>query len=206
MKRIETAILVFDNVDVLDFTGPYEIFTQCRLDESKRREELSPFHVKIIAETNQTIEAAGGLKIIPDLTIDQLKQTDILLIPGGWGTRREMNNESLIHWLKTISSHVETMCSVCTGALLLGKAGLLNQKECTTHWKSLDLLQETFPEAKVSKDKHVIEDENLITSAGVSAGIDLALKVIVRYFNEELAFNTAKHIEYQWNKSNLRRI
>ncbi|MGH8007108.1 MAG: DJ-1/PfpI family protein, partial [Candidatus Binatia bacterium] len=128
------------------------------------------------------------------------------VVPGGWGTRKEMNNERLLRWIADRSRQIEILTSVCTGALLLGKAGLLDGKRATTHWRSLDWMQELFPRTAVEKQLHVVEDDALLTSAGISAGIDMALKVVSRYFGEAIARATAKHMEYPFPESNVRRI
>jgi transcriptional regulator GlxA family with amidase domain len=117
-----------------------------------------------------------------------------------------MNNERLLGWIAGRSKQVETLTSVCTGALLLGKAGLLDGKRATTHWRSLDWMQELFPRTVVEKRLHFVEDGALFTSAGISAGIDMALKVVSRYFGEAVAKTTAKHMEYPFPESDARRI
>lgn len=206
MDRKQVGILIFENVEVLDFCGPFEVFSVTRLNEEKRREEPSPFNVFLVAETKEPIVATGGMKVLPDYDLDDCPTLDILVVPGGWGTRREMNNERLLRWIAERSRQVETLTSVCTGALLLGKTGLLDGKSATTHWRSLDWMQELFPKVTVEKQQHVVEDGALLTSAGISAGIDMALKVVSRYCGEAIAKATAKHMEYPFPENNARRI
>lgn len=206
MNRKQVGILLFENVEVLDFCGPFEVFSVTRLNEEKRREELSPFNVFLVAETREPVLATGGMKVLPDYALDDCPRLDVLVVPGGWGTRKEMNNDHLLRWIADRSRQVETLTSVCTGALLLGKAGLLDGKRATTHWRSLDLLQELFPRTAVERQLHVVEDNALLTSAGISAGIDMALKVVSRYFGEAIARATAKHMEYPFPEHNARRI
>ncbi len=146
------------------------------------------------------------MKVAPDYGLNDCPSLDILVVPGGWGTRREMNNSLLVSWIAERAKKVETLASVCTGSLLLGKAGLLEGKRATTHWRSLNWMSELFPKTKVEKGLHFVEDGNLLTSAGISAGIDMALKVVVRYFGESVARATAKHMEYPFPESNARRI
>src|SRR5207248_2352046 len=143
---------------------------------------------------------------LPDYSLDDSPHLDILVVPGGWGTRREMNNSRLLAWIAERAKQVETLTSVCTGALLLGKAGLLDDKRATTHWRSLEWMQELFPKAKVESGLHFVEDGNIFTSAGISAGIDMALKVVARYCGEAIARATARHMEYPFPESNARRI
>src|SRR5512137_1270372 len=178
MDRKQVGIFIFEDVEVLDFCGPFEVFSATRLNEEKRREELSPFNVFLVAETKNLIAAAGGMKIAPDYGLNDCPSLDILVVPGGWGTRREMNNGLLLSWIAERAKKVETLASVCTGSLLLGKAGLLEGKRATRHWRSLDWMSGLLPRTKVERGLHFVEDGNLLTSAGISAGIDMALKVV----------------------------
>ena len=206
MKRKQTGILVFKDVEVLDFCGPFEVFSVTRLNESKRREEPSPFNVFLVAETKHLVVTAGGMKVVPDYDLDECPPLDILVVPGGWGTRAEMNNELLLGWIAERSRQVETLASVCTGALLLGKAGLLDGKRATTHWRSLDWMEELFPKTRVERHRHFVEDGALFTSAGISAGIDMTLKIVTRHFGDAIARATAKQMEYPFPESDARRI
>jgi transcriptional regulator GlxA family with amidase domain len=206
MERRQTGILVFRDVEVLDFCGPFEVFSVTRLNEQKRREEPSPFNVFLVAETKNPIVTAGGMKVLPDCDLDECPPLDILVVPGGWGTRAEMNNDRLLGWIAERSRQVKTLASVCTGALLLGKAGLLEGKRATTHWRSLDWMQELFPNTRVERRLHFVEDGALITSAGISAGIDMALKIVTRHFGDAIARATAKQMEYPFPESDARRI
>ena len=206
MDRKQVGILVFEDVEVLDFCGPFEVFSATRLDEDKRREEPSPFNVFLVAEKKEPVAASGGLKVLPDYDLRDCPEINILVVPGGWGTRKEMNNTRLLKWITDRSVHLEILASVCTGALILGRAGLLDGRHATTHWRSLDWMQELFPKTVVEKKLHVVEEGNLITSAGISAGIDMALKVVLRCFGEAVARATARHMEYPFPESNARRI
>jgi transcriptional regulator GlxA family with amidase domain len=206
MNRKRAGILIFEDVEVLDFCGPFEVFSVTRLSEERRREEPSPFHPFLIAETKAPVITTGGMKVLPDYDLDSCPALDVLVIPGGWGTRKEMQNQRLLNWIAGRSREIETLTSVCTGALLLGQAGLLEGKRATTHWRSLDWMQEIFPKTTVEKQLHFVEDGALLTSAGISAGIDMALRVVVRYFGEAVARATAKHMEYPFPESNARRI
>lgn len=206
MERKRVGILLFNDVEVLDFCGPYEVFTATRLSEEHRREEPSPFQVFLIAQTKSVVRASGGLRVMPDYTFQDCPILDILLVPGGWGTRTEIENKELIGWIVRMSSLVETLTSVCTGSMLLGRAGLLDGRRATTHWRSLDWMRDSFPNTSVEDELHVVEDGYLVTSAGISAGIDLALRVVVRYHGEQVARATARHMEYPFPDNNRRRI
>jgi transcriptional regulator GlxA family with amidase domain len=206
MNRKQVGILIFENVEVLDFCGPFEVFSVTRLDEEQRRDDPSPFNVFLVAETTKPVVTTGAMKVLPDYDLDNCPSLDILVVPGGWGTRKEMNNERLLRWITDRSKQVEILASVCTGALLLGKAGLLDGKRATTHWRSLDWMQELFPKVFVEKHLHFVEEGALFTSAGISAGIDMALKVVARYFGEAVARATAKQMEYPFPETAERRI
>ena len=206
LERKQTGIVVFKDIEVLDFCGPFEVFAVARLNEQKRREEPSPFNVFLVAETKSPVVTAGGMKVLPDYALDDCPPLDILVVPGGWGTRAEMNNERLLGWIAERAKQVEILASVCTGALLLGKAGLLEGKRATTHWRSLDWMEELFPKTRVERYRHFVEDGALFTSAGISAGIDMALKIVARHYGEAIARATAKQMEYPFPESDARRI
>jgi len=206
MKRNMVGIVIFPEVEVLDFCGPYEVFSVVRLDEALRREDPSPFQVLLVAEQAEAVTAAGGLRVLPDCTLADCPRLDILVVPGGWGTRRQIENKTLIDWLAQRGRQVETLTSVCTGALLLGAAGLLDGRWATTHWRSLAWLRESFPAVTVEDKFHVVEDGHILTSAGIAAGIDLALKVVGRYYGEAVARATARHMEYRFPEDNARRV
>ncbi len=206
MSRSIVGILVFPEVEVLDFCGPFEVFSVTRLDEERRRQDSSPYEVLIIAENPGVVVATGGLKIVPDHRLADCPPLDVLVVPGGWGTRREMNNGRLIDWLNERAREVTTLTSVCTGSLLLGKAGLLDGKRATTHWRALGEMRGLFPAVNVIDDQHVVEEGHVITSAGISAGIDMALRVVARHHGDEVARATARYMEYPFPEDNRRRI
>ncbi|TMQ57052.1 MAG: DJ-1/PfpI family protein [Candidatus Eisenbacteria bacterium] len=206
MKRKRVGILVFPNVEVLDFCGPYEVFSVARLGEERRCEESSPFEVLLLAESADPVVATGGLRVIPDATLETCPPLDILVVPGGWGTRKEISNQRVLTWIANRAKEVETLTSVCTGAMLLGQAGLLDGRRATTHWRSLDWMRRSFPAVTVEDKFHVVEDGQVLTSAGISAGIDMALLVIARYFGDVVGRATARHMEYPFPDDNGRRV
>ena len=206
MNRKRVGILVFPDVEVLDFCGPFEVFSVTRLNEDLRREESSPFEVLLVAEKPGTVVTTGGMKVTPDHTIDTCPPLDILVVPGGWGTRAEIKNARLVAWIGERAKQVETLTSVCTGSMLLGQAGLLDGRRATTHWRALPWMRETFPTVTVEEKLHVVEDGNVLTSAGISAGIDMALRVVARYHGDTVARNTARNMEYRYTDDNSRRV
>ena len=206
MARKIVGLLVFDDVEVLDFCGPFEVFSVTRLHDERRREEPSPFDVRLVAERAATVTASGGLKVTPDHTLADCPALDWLVVPGGWGTRREVDNARLTQWIARTAEQVALLASVCTGALLLGRAGVLDGLPATTHWRALDLLRRIAPAAHVVGDQHVVEAGSLVTSAGISAGIDMALRLVAREHGEAVARATARHMEYPYPSDNRRRV
>ena len=206
MTHKRVGILIFPAVEVLDCFGPYEVFSVTRLNEDRRREESSPFEVLLVAESVETVVATGGLRVIPDATLETCPPLDILVVPGGWGTRKEIGNQRVLTWIAERAKEVETLTSVCTGAMLLGQAGSLDGRRATTHWRSLDWMRQSFPAVTVEDKLHVVEDGQVLTSAGISAGIDMALLVVARYFGEAVGRATARHMEYPFPDDNRRRV
>ncbi len=206
MRDKRVGILIFPAVEVLDFCGPYEVFSVTRLNEERRRDETSPFEVLLVAQSGEPVVATGGLRVIPDATLETRPPLDILVVPGGWGTRKEISNQRLLTWISERAKQVETLTSVCTGAMLLGQAGLLDGRRATTHWRSLDRMGQAFPAVTVEAKLHVVEDGDVLTSAGISAGIDIALRVVARYFGDAVGRATARHMEYPFPDDNRRRV
>jgi putative intracellular protease/amidase len=206
MNRKRIGILLFNDIEVLDYCGPFEVFSVTRLDEVRRRMDPSPFEVILVAETMDVITTSGGMKVLPTVSFADCQPLDILVVPGGMGTRKEMLNEIVLRFVKEQAARCELVASVCTGSLILGKAGLLDGLKATTHWRSLDLMRDLFPKVEVDGSSHIVDEGRIITSAGISAGIDLALKIVQRYFGESIARNTARHMEYPFPESNTRRI
>ena len=206
MERKRVGICLFTQIEVLDFCGPFEGVEATPLHEENRYDTPSPFEVVLIAEKSGPVVTTGGMKVVPDHTFARCPPLDILVVPGGWGTRKECHNPILLHWLRERATAVETLTAVCTGSMLLGAAGLLDGLHVTTHWRSLDRMRESFPAATVVYDKCFVEDGRLFTSAGTSAGIDRSLKVVARYFGEAIARATAKQMEYPYPEHDARRI
>lgn len=206
MNRKRIGIVVFDEVEVLDFCGPFEVFSVTRLNEERRREEPSPFEVLLVSQFNRTVTTTGGMKVVADVTFADCPPLDILVVPGGWGTRREMRNEAMLSFVRAHAANVATLASVCTGALILGSAALLDGLRATTHWRSLQMMQELFPKVTVDSESHVVQQGKVITSAGIAAGIDMALHVVANHCGESIARLTARHMEYPFPETNERRI
>jgi transcriptional regulator GlxA family with amidase domain len=206
MKRKRVGIVLFEDIEVLDFCGPFEVFSATRLTEENRSEEISPFDVVLVAERPGSIATTGGMTVLPNYTFENCPPINIVVCPGGWGTRKEMNNPVMLNWLRARAAEAEAVTSVCTGSMLLGFAGLLDGLHATTHWRSLDWMRDSFPSVTVEYDKHFVQDGRVFTSAGISAGIDMSLKVVAHYFGEDVARATARHMEYRYPESDARRI
>ncbi len=187
------AILIFDDVEVLDFAGPYEVFTVA----ARVGDGPPPFDVYTVAPTSP-VSARGGLAIMPHYTLAECPRPDLLLVPGGQGTRPLLADDALLTWIAARAAGAELLLSVCTGALLLGKAGLLDGLRATTYHTAFDLLRAVAPKATVDEDRRFVDNGRVITSAGVSAGIDMALHVVARLLGADHARATAAYMEYRW--------
>lgn len=201
MNKQNVGILIFDDVEVLDFAGPFEVFSRTRLEpgvDSRRSDESAPFNVYTVARTDETVNAIGGLQIVPRYSFSAMPKIDILVVPGGFGTRRLVDDQSTIDWIQAAASEARLVTSVCTGALLLARANLLKNKRATTHWAALDTLAEIDSTITVERTARVVDD-GVITSGGVAAGIDMAFSVVERLHGNAVAEETAKYIEYLRN-------
>ena len=187
------AILIFDDVEVLDFAGPFEVF-----NVTGEIIDPPPFQVVTVAQTAGPVLARGRLSINPHYTIDNCPPPHILLVPGGFGTRALMKDEGLLAWLREQAGRLEYLLSVCTGSLVLAAAGLLEGLEATTHHTTMDLLRQHAPGATIREDRRFVDNGQIITAGGVSAGIDMALYVVSRLLPEDQLRATLKEMEYVW--------
>lgn len=206
MNRTRVGIVLFPDVEVLDFCGPFEVFSVTRTDETSRYQDTSPFDVSLIAEHADAVVTTGGMQVLPHATFDDCPALDFLIVPGGIGTRKLEDDRVLLDWLSAQASEVQVLASVCTGAMLLGRAGLLGGLAATTHWRSLDRMRDAFPDVEVRYDKHFVKAGSIYTSAGISAGIDMSLRIVADHLGEEIARATARHMEYPYPESDDRRI
>jgi transcriptional regulator GlxA family with amidase domain len=193
------GILIFDGVEVLDFAGPFEVFSRTRLvpgADSRRSDDTAPFRVFTVARTRAPIVATGGLIVTPACAFADAPAIDLLVVPGGFGTRPLLTDAETLEWIARAAGRASLVTSACTGSLLLAKAGLLEGRRATTHWAALDLLGSLDPSVTVDRDATVVDD-GVVTSAGVSAGIDMAFAVVERLCGRAVADETAKYIEYR---------
>jgi transcriptional regulator GlxA family with amidase domain len=153
-----------------------------------------------IGETEALVTCFGGLQVSPQATISNHPPLDVLLIPGG-DTSGVMANPRLLEWIKRQDQQTKVTASVCTGALVLATCGLLNQKRATTHWGSIDRMRELFPEVEVLANTRFVDEGHIITSAGISAGIDMSLHLLERFFGAEAPTVAARGMEYERHSS-----
>lgn len=199
MLRI--GIYIFDQVEVLDFTGPFEVFTTAtRVFLKHAKGTNAPFEVVTIARTKAAIRARAGLVIAPDFTIDNHPKLDALLIPGGV-VDEELKSQALCEWIQTVVPTTKLSASICTGAFLLARARLLEGKKATTHWEDIDDLKTMFPNTNVVENVRWVDEGHIVTSAGISAGIDMSLHLVRRLVDNDLAEKTARQLEFDWTQN-----
>jgi putative intracellular protease/amidase/catechol 2,3-dioxygenase-like lactoylglutathione lyase family enzyme len=192
----QLTLLIFDDVEVLDFCGPFEVFSV-----ANHFTQPPAFRVAIVAEKAGPVLARNGLSVNPHHRLADCPPPDLLLIPGGQGTRREMHNQTLIDWIRHAAAKAELVLSVCTGALLLAKAGLLDGLAATTHHGAMDLLRQVAPRTTVLANRRFVDNGRVICSAGIAAGIDMSLHIARRLLGMEVAVKTAQQMEYPWQPS-----
>jgi transcriptional regulator GlxA family with amidase domain len=197
-KTRNVGILIFDDVEVLDFSGPFEVFAV-----AGRQIAPGAFTVFTIGRSLDPITARNGLSVNPRAAMTDAPPIDLLVVPGGYGTRPLMHDAAVIDWIRKRAPQAELVLSVCTGSLLLAMAGLLDGLSATTHHGALDLLREVAPNTTVRDDLRVVDNGRVITSAGVAAGIDMAFHVVAKVLSPEIAAETARYIEYPWQGASV---
>lgn len=195
------GIYIYDEVEVLDLGGPFEVFaTASRMKARLLPGSAKPFEVFTVADSVRPIRARGGLTITPSCEISNHPPIDLLLIPGGVHTL-ELERADVIAWIARTAAKAELSASVCTGAFLLAKAKLLHGKTVTTHWEDIDEFRAMFPDIAVRDNQRWVDAGNIVTSAGISAGLDMSLHLVARLEGEELAVRTARQMDYDWQRS-----
>ncbi|MBY4129612.1 DJ-1/PfpI family protein [Rhodococcus fascians] len=191
------AILLFDDVEVLDACGPFEVFSVANRVAHRAGSAL-PFEVTLVGLDDRAVRARGGMRIGVDTTIDDPRTYDVVMVPGGVVDRVEEDGR-VLQWLQRIRPAAEVVASVCTGAFVLGAAGLLDARPVTTHWEDLELLRTRWPDLVVHEGVRYIDHGDLATSAGISAGLDLALHLVARWVGADHALATAGQMDYDWS-------
>lgn len=188
---MNVGILLFDEVEVLDFAGPFEAFA-VTTDQTNHK----VFNVFTVAEKTE-ISARNGLIVQSKYLLENAPHIDILIIPGGYGAETvELHNEKLKQWIKQRYQSSKITLSVCTGAFILAETGLLNGLSATTHWMDLQRFEEDYPQINVIKNVRYVDQGRLISSAGISSGIHASLYTISKLVNREIAMDTAKRMEF----------
>ena len=195
------GIYLFPEVEALDFAGPFEVFTTaCRVSKRLFPAQDAPFQVFSVSESSAVVQVRAGLRITPDYTFNNHPKIDLLVVPGGV-VNDELSKPGVLQWIHQCSQEAEQVASVCTGAFILAKAGVITSGKVTTHWEDQAELAEMFPSLQVINGPRWVEQNKLFTSAGISAGIDLSLHLVARLCSEQLATATARQMDYQWRNS-----
>jgi transcriptional regulator GlxA family with amidase domain len=195
MAQRKVGIIVFDNAEVLDVMGPYEVFSV-----AGRISEPSEFQVALISDSEEkSVTLRHGLRILTDRNIYEDQEFDLIIVSGGITTNAEQNKK-LLEFLVKSKARGTIIASICTGAFILAEAGLLGKNKVTTHWEDQKELQNRFPDLTVIANQRWVESEGIFTSGGISAGMDLSLHLVQVLSDRALALRTAKQMEYNWNQ------
>jgi transcriptional regulator GlxA family with amidase domain len=190
--KIPVAFTISEGVTVIDFAGPWEVFQDVMImDRGKDHEDQMPFQLFTVSDRTEPLRGSAGLQLVPDYTFDSAPQPKVIVVPAQRGS------QALHAWLRKMSASTDIIMSVCTGAFQLGSAGLLSGKSATTHHDFFDQFARAFPDVKVKRGLRFVEEEKISTAGGLTSGIDLALRVVERYFGREVAQTTATYMEYQ---------
>lgn len=193
---LNVAVLLYDEVEVLDFAGPVEVFTTASRVALKRAPAPAPpFETRTLARGRRTIRARAGLTVVPDADLTDPRPIDLLIVPGGVTTAEEREAET-IAWIAATAAKARITASICTGVFLLGAAELLAGRTVTTHWEDVAALVSAHPEARVVEGVRWVDEGDLVTSAGISAGIDMSLHLVERLAGRELADATARQMDF----------
>lgn len=187
--RIRIAIWVFPDAEELDWVGPYEVLTTWSLRDAR-------VEVVLVADTDGPVRGAKGLRVLPDTTWDEVGDVEVVVVPGGHGTRTLVGDAAVRDRLVALHATDVLVVSVCTGALVLADAGLLDGRPATTYHAALDELGASGKEIEVRRDDRFVDDGDIVTASGVSAGIDVALHLVRRLASHELAVEVRRAIQY----------
>nr|WP_321383743.1 DJ-1/PfpI family protein [uncultured Vibrio sp.] len=187
------GIYIYDDAEVLDFSGPFEVFS------TAKRLETSDWNVFLVAETKNAVAARGGFNVLPDYSIHDHPDIDLLVVVGGVHTE-EMTKLPVLNWIKSVDQRASWVASVCTGAFLLASAGLLKGLTVTTHWEDIPDLTHRFPNLMVIDDQRWVTSGKYTTSGGISAGIDMSLYLVSHLHSRDLAKMVARQMEYNWQE------
>ena len=187
------GIYIYDEAEVLDFSGPFEVFSTA----SRVSGPSETFNVFLVGETSNTVHARGGYNVNPNYSFLNHPSIDILIIAGGVHTE-EMRKSSVLNWIDKESKKAQIVASVCTGAFLLAEARVLTNQKVTTHWEDIPSLRAEYPQLNVLDNQRWVDEGNVITSGGISAGIDMSLHLVRKIGSKKLAERIAKQMEFNW--------
>lgn len=200
----QVGIFLFNEVEVLDFAGPFEVFSITETQAFHKNEAgvaltAKAFTVHTVSADGDMITARNGLQVQPGHSFQTLPVVDLLIVPGGYGAEEiEIRKPEVLEWLREQAQNKVQIASVCTGALLLAEAGLLDGRSATTHWMDLERLARDYPAVQVQSGVKYVDEDDIITSGGISAGIHMSLHLVSRYLDVETALQTARRMEYEW--------
>lgn len=192
---IEIGILIFDDVEELDFVGPWEVWNMVN-EVSRYRGEADPFRVRLISPDGQQIKASKGMRVLADAATGDVEHLDIICVPGGQGVRKLIQQPDVVDWVRKISEKATWVTSVCTGAFVLSKAGLTTGKRLATYWGAFEEFETLGLSGTLVPDVRYVRDGNLLTSAGVSAGIDMSLWLVGELFSPQFARDVQRAMQY----------
>lgn len=200
LKSLHVAILVFPGVEVLDFAGPFEVFSVASRVSKRDLGVAQPFKVSLIGASGDTIEARHGMGIVPHYGFNDAPAVDLLIVPGGL-IGQPLGCAVTLAWIERVSDEAALTASVCTGAFLLAKLGLLDGRPITTHWEDIADLRAEFPQLDIKEETPFVDTGRVVTSAGISAGIGMSLHLVERVLGANMAVATARQMEYAWTPS-----
>lgn len=193
---MKIAIVLFEDAEELDFVGPWEVFTMVAAGLALSKAKGEAPEVFTVSEKGGVVKAAKGLRVVSDHSFADAPEADVFLVPGGIGARREAENQVMLSWIAKAAERASWITSVCTGSLLLTAAGPAKGKTVTTYWAFVETLRQRGEAKAVLADARFARDGNVVTSAGVSAGIDMALWLVGQIWSPEVAKATQKAMEY----------
>lgn len=200
---LRVLILAFDGVEALDFAGPFEVFTTAsRVSQRMQPGTAAPFDVASVAQAarGQPVQARAGLQLLANHTLADSPKADVLIVPGGV-VDVPMASPDTLRWIADQAASAQIVASVCTGAFLLAESGVVTNDPVTTHWEDIADLRERFPSLDVRDGVRWVDNGRIVSSAGISAGIDMSLHLVERLAGRELAERTARQMDYEWNRN-----
>lgn len=191
--KLNVAFVLTRGATMIDFAGPWEVFQDVHvMDRGATMDEMMPFRLYTVSDKTEALRASGGMQIVPDYTFGEAPPPQVVVVPAQGG-----RSETMLNWLRAASRTADVVMSVCTGAFVLGDAGLLSKKEATTHHEFFDAFAKKFPDVNLKRGRRFVENEVISTAGGLTSGIDLALRVVERYFGRKVAEQTAEFMEYE---------